>query len=228
MFNSLVSGMPVYPASEYISDKRKAVCITGHREKSILPSNNDSAYADVTAAAVRLMLCRYIDMAVESGYTTFFSGLATGTDLWAADYIVRKKQSSDIKLIGVMPYLRHAEHFKRDFLEMLDNAERDADMLLTVNTDPDIVYSKYGTGSGLYRDRNYFMVDNSSAVIAFRNAENIASGTAQTMNYAYRQGRIIHSFGLNDVYAVIDKAGDDIYSIAREISFLPNVFDKSY
>lgn len=227
MFNSFVSGMTVYPASEFSSDRSRTVCITGHREKNIQPYSGDPLYMNITVSAVKLMLYRYIDMAAERGYTDFISGLATGADLWAADYILRKKRvNPKLRLIGAMPYLRHAEHFAKPYLRLLAETERYADMLITVNEDPDIVYSRNGA-SGLYRDRNYFMVDRSSAVIAFLNRDSIASGTAQTVNYAYRSGRKICSFGLDDVYAVIDRAGADIRSIGRETAFLPNAFDSA-
>lgn len=226
MFNSLVSGLPVRPASEFRSDRGRTVCISGHREKNILPYKGDNVYAGLTVSAVKLMLYRYIDMAAEKGYTEFISGLATGTDLWAAAYIIKKKQSNpDLRLIGAMPYLRHAERFPKAYLELLGRVEREADELLTVSEVPDIAYSKRGHASELYRDRNYFMVDRSSAVIAFVNRNSFASGTVQTVNYAYRSGRLVCGFGLTDIYAIMDMVGADLRNIGREIAFLPNVFD---
>lgn len=226
MFNSLVSGMPVRPASEFRGDRGRTVCISGHREKNILPYKGDNVYAGITVSAVKLMLYRYIDMAAEKGYTGFISGLATGTDLWAAAYILKKKQSNPgIRLIGAMPYLRHAERFPKEYLELLDRVEREADELLTVSEVPDIAYSKRGRASELYRDRNYFMVDRSSAVIAFVNRDSFASGTVQTVNYAYRSGRLVCGFGLTEVYGIMDRVGADLRNIGREIAFLPNVFD---
>ncbi|MDO4863202.1 MAG: SLOG family protein [Ruminococcus sp.] len=226
MLKSLISGMPVGSARELSADRSRTVCITGHREKNILPYRGDPVYTDITVGAVKMMLYRYIDMAAERGYTDFISGLATGADLWAAEYIVRKKQTDPrIRLIGAMPYLRHAERFPRDYAALLDSVERAADVLVTVNETPDIVYSKQGEAAGLYRDRNYFMVDRSSAVIAFLNEGSFASGTSQTVNYAYRNGRLICRFGIDDVYALIDRAGADLRSIRRETAFLNNVFD---
>ena len=228
MFNSLVSGMPVRPASEFIGDRGRAVCISGHREKNILPYKGDNVYAGITVSAVKLMLYRYIDMAAEKGYTEFISGLATGTDLWAASYVLKKKQSNpDIRLIGAMPYLRHAEKFTKTYLALLEKVERGADELLTVSEVPDIAYGKHGRASELYRDRNYFMVDRSSAVIAFVNRDSFASGTVQTVNYAYKSGRLICSFGSDEIYGIMDRVGADLRKIGREIAFLPNVFDEA-
>ena len=91
MFRSLVSNAPVYTADLIFPDIGKTACITGHREKNISPYNGDPAYAELTISTAKLMLHRYIDMAVERGYTNFYSGLAMGTDLWAAEYILRIK-----------------------------------------------------------------------------------------------------------------------------------------
>ena len=226
MFSSLISGEPVSPAYSFIPDRPRTVCISGHREKSIIPYSGDPQYRQLTVTAVKLMLNRYIDMAVERGYTTFISGLASGADLWAAQSVmVKKRTHPSLRLICVMPYLRHADHFSQYWKEVLELVEHNSDALLTVNTDPDIVYSRSGAGSSLYRDRNYYMVDRSSAVIAFLNEGSFASGTSQTVNYAYRNGRLICRFGINDVYALIDRAGADLRSIRRETAFLNNVFD---
>ncbi len=226
MLISLNSGMPVIAAQELVSDPSRTVCITGHREKSVVPYRDEPRNAYATVGAVKMMLYRHIDMAAERGYTDFISGLATGADLWAAEYIVRKKQTDPrIRLIGAMPYLRHAERFPKDSLELLELVERAADVLLTVNSDPDIIYGKHGEASGLYRDRNYYMVDRSAAVIAFPNEGSFASGTSQTVNYAYRNGRVICRFGLRDVYELMDRAGTDLRNIRRELAFLNNAFD---
>lgn len=225
MLTSLVSGLPVMAPEDASFPAEKTICITGHREKSIVPYQDIPIYRELTVSAVKLMLCRYIDMAAEHGYEWFISGLATGTDLWAAEYIIRKKQTnSKIKLAGAMPYLRHAEHFPASQLRLLKEVEENCDCLISVSTDPQAVYNK-GFGRNLYRDRNYFMVDKSSAVIAFLDSGKSWSGTGQTVNYGYRTDRLIKSFGLDDVYRLIDESGPDIREISRYIAFLDNVFD---
>lgn len=228
MLTSLISGEPVQTADRLAVDASRTVCISGHREKSITPYNGNPVYQNITVSAVRLMLERYIDMAAERGYVSFISGLATGADLWAADYIIRKRrQNSSIRLIGAMPYLRHAERFSAADKRLLAMVEHEADQLITVDPDPNIVYSKtHGRGSpDLYRNRNYYMVDNSSAVIAFFNSGETYSGTAQTLNYANRRSRQVCRFGLEDVFRIIDSSGTDLRNIARTLSFLDNVFD---
>lgn len=183
----------------------------------------------MTYSAIRLMLYRYIDMAVEAGYENFISGLASGTDLWSAEYIVMKKRNnSHIKLTAVMPFLKHAEFLNSNDRDVLAEVERNADCLVTVNENPDIVYGKHiseNCSPNLYRDRNYYMVDHSSAVIAFINDNECRSGTSQTINYAYRNGRKIYSFNMDMISEIIEKSNGDIRIMGYEIALLENVFN---
>ena len=233
MLFSLDSGLPVLPADEWDAETDTTVCFTGHRENSVIPYKGNPIYRNITLRTVQLMLCRYIDMAVESGYRRFISGLAAGTDLWAAKYVLSKKHSDkSIELIGVIPYLRHSERFSQRSRELLADVERGADKLLTTSIDPLVIYGKgRGTDNSspdLYRTRNYYMVDKASAVISYFNEGSFKSGTFQTLNYAVRQGRRIRRYGLEDVYALIDECGPDIDSIRRKLVFMENVFEMPY
>lgn len=229
MFDSLVSGREVCHLSEYVPDISRTVCITGHRERYVPPYEGMPVYQSMTISSVKLMLYRYLDMAVSKGYTNFISGLAMGTDLWAAEYILEKRRfNKDIRIFGMMPFRRHAERFTPEYLEILRKIELQADKIFSVCEDPDLTYGRRNTlmtSNTLYRDRNYCMVDNSSAVIAFMNADCIASGTAQTVNYANRRGRKVCRFSIDDVFDVIKESGPDIRSIGRNIALLENVFD---
>lgn len=187
---------------------------------------NNPEFKEATVNAVKLLLYKFIDVAAECGYKHFISGLAMGTDLWAADYILHKKKSdSSVRLIGAMPYLRHAERFPSSYRELLRRVELGADSLVCVNSDPDIIFSRKGRGSELYRDRNYFMVDNASAVIAFFNSAESFSGTAQTVNYAHRQGKKICRFGLDDVYSLMNSASTDTDDIWRNTAIIGELYE---
>lgn len=229
MFESLISGETVFPVSVLNTDIKTTVCISGHRKNKIIPYMHDIAYAPVTYSVVKLMLYRYVDMAVECGYDTFISGLAVGTDLWTAEYVVeKKKHNSRIKLVSMMPFLRHADFYSAHDKKILAEVERNSDFLVTVNENPDIIYGKNvseNCSPNLYRDRNYCMVDRSSAVMAFYDNSQSFSGTSQTINYAYRNRRRIYSFGMKEIFDVIGKSGTDIRSIGHGIAFIKNVFD---
>ncbi len=221
MLFSLNSGMPVYTSLPDDHDRSRTLCFTGHREKNIEPYEGNPLYRTITVSAVKLMLYRYIDLAAEKGYSCFISGLATGTDLWAAEYVIMKKKSGKkLSLIGALPYLRHSERFSAKYKELLREVESNSDHLIVTNSQPNIIYGKgsANTSSSLYKDRNYFMVDNSSAVIAFFNSGQSISGTYQTLSYAERSGKSICSFGLEDIYRIMSQTGPDIRKIGRKIA----------
>lgn len=213
MFYSNVTGLPVYSAIEVCIRRETAVCVTGHREKFIAPYRNDPDMLGVTRTAVRMMLERYIEIVMDNGYTTLISGLAEGTDLWAADHVIsRKRFDPDCRLIGIIPYLKHANGFSAENIELLKRVERHADLLITTCDNQNMTYGKpagCNTDPNVYRDRNFFMVDNSSAVIAFHNESSMHSGTGQTVRYAEQRDKPIFSFGIDNVYKVIDSAGTD-------------------
>ena len=223
MFRSLISGRPVCSAGIPLPPAEKTACITGHRENGIVPYGNNEKYRRLTTLTVKYMLFHKIDEAIENGYNVFIDGLAVGTDLWSAEYIAEKKKNgSNIMLIGVMPFLRHADYFPKNYREMLKRIENSADYLITTCPDSEMVY-KAGAGessASLYRERNYFMVDNSSAVISFFNKERVRSGTAQTLNYARKKDRLILNFGLEEVYSTIRKSKGDISRIKQEIALM--------
>lgn len=225
MLVSQLSGAALIRAEEFVPDIRNTVCITGHREKGVIPYRGNRIYWNITKEAVKCMLGTYIDMALEKGYRSFFSGLAEGADLWAAEHILRKKKrDGSIRLIGAMPFLDHAAGFSEESIKLLEKAERGADELVLINDDPDASYSKINS---VYRDRNYFMVENSSVTLAFLNDDASArrTGTMQTVNYSNRRGRRVYQFGISDIHRIIDKTGPDIRAVRAEIQRMDNIFD---
>lgn len=222
---SLVSGVSLYSPDDFDYDIKTSLCITGHRESAVYTSLNDDTDRRLAVSAVKMMLYRYIDMACEAGYRTFLTGLAVGTDLWASEYILRKKRrDSRISLVGVIPYLRHAEYFPSVYRSILRTTELNADKVICMNSDPQTVYNKSTKNKGLYRLRNYYMIDHSSAVIAFLNRDRFASGTRQTVLYAEKSGVEVYSFGMEEIMNVIMKSDGKMESVAREISFMRSRF----
>ncbi len=221
MLVSMDSGVPVRDAADFRNDIKRTACITGHRMRGVLPWRGDSGRLGITLFTVKKMLARCIDVLAERGYDCFIDGLAAGTDLWAAEHILwLKEQGSDIELVGAMPYLRHAQRHSREDAEILVRAERGADMLVTTCTDPLMDYGKREgahVSPELYKVRNYFMVDNSTAVAAFLN-DTAPSGTLQTVSYARRRGRSVLRFSIEDVWRALDECGPDRERICRYIA----------
>ena len=225
MLMSLNSGIWITSPEDYIPRTEKTVCITGHRAKNVVPFRGDPSQFRQTVCCVRMILGRYIDLAYRSGYTDFMDGLASGTDLWAAKHIMRrKKEGWNIRLIGVMPYLRHAEFFSRQDKETLTEAELACDVLICTESDPDMTYSHTGEGSSLYRIRNYYMADRSAVGIAFFNSDSRRSGTGQTVARLRSQGKDTAVFGCEDAHRIMERAGADITKFSRYIADIPDPF----
>ena len=225
MLKSLVSGIWVTSPENFLPEPERTVCITGHRLRSIVPLRNDPSMLPLTVKCIYLMLCRYIDFAAAAGYDCFMDGLATGTDLWAARYIVYKKNSGqELKLNGVMPYLRHAERFSERDRALLREAETHCDNLICTSSDPEITYSKSGAGKDLYRVRNCFMADCSSAAIAFMNQDARRSGTGQTVAYLKAHGKKAAVFGCDDVHRLMLESGEDAARFSELLASLPDPF----
>ena len=102
---------------------------------------------------------------------------------------------------------------------MLKEAELHADELVLICPNPDAVYSFSPISSNqsktLYRDRNYFMADHSSAVIAFINENLKWSGTLQTLNYSKKNNLKICRFGLKEVYSLIEQGNFNLSEISK-------------
>ncbi|MBR4627054.1 MAG: DUF1273 family protein [Ruminococcus sp.] len=225
MLRSLSSGRTITAPEQFVPVPEKTVCITGHREKYIQPYAGDPDMFGQTVCCVRMLLGRYIDLAYEAGCTFFMDGLALGTDLWAASHILRrKKEGWDIHLIGVMPFLHHADYFPEREKAFLAEAERFCDSLICTESDPGTVYTRQGSGSTLYRRRNCFMADCSSTGIAFLNSDARRSGTGQTVAYLRSQGKPAAVFGCDEVHRLMKLSGGGKAEFSRYIADIPDPF----
>ncbi len=224
LFHAELTGMPVYSTRVMHIKREIALCVTGHREKTIVPYKDDPENLELTKYAVRAMLDGYLTAAMKKGYTTILSGLAEGADLWAAQRVLfHKRYEKDRHIIGVMPYMKHYRGFSSKNTDLLRLVERHADFLVTTCDDPNMRYGKdYSrfTDPQIYRRRNYYMVDNSSIVIAFYNGGNSRSGTGQTLRYAKQLGRKVYSFSLDDVYQLMEKTDCDKMAMYNEMKNL--------
>lgn len=143
-------------------------CFTGHRPDKM----------DIGEKEVKPLLEKAIDDAIANGYVTFITGMAMGTDIWAAEIVLdRKKRNKDIHLICVLPHpgfeTRRSLTEKMRFNKIIKNA----DLVKEIN-------DHYFTGC--YQVRNEWMVDRSNLVIAVFNGQR--SGTKNTVDYAKRKG----------------------------------------
>ena len=143
--------------------KEKTVAFTGHRTYE---GEAEQELADV----VREL---YAD-----GYRAFLCGMARGFDLAAAEAVLRlREELADVKLVAVVPFEGFRLHFRGEELELYDEVMDAADERVTV--------SEYSGGRGFF-ERNNFLVDNSSYVVAWWDGIP-KGGTHYTVQRARRQ-----------------------------------------
>ena len=158
----------------FLTDARTTACFTGHRPEKFPFDTSVKLFRDMIASVIYLHIC---DAAAE-GYLTFISGMQRGTDIWAAQEVIKaKKAYPEIKLVCVCPF--EGEELKRP-----PNDRREYEEIAAL-CDSFVILQREFTRD-CYTKRNRFMVDNSSLVIAA--AADRHSGTWQTVNYARKCG----------------------------------------
>ncbi len=146
-----------------------AVCFTGHRPEK-LPSG----------AAKRMLeslLYEEIRTAIADGADTFYSGMAQGVDIWAAEIVLTFRRQHNLRLIAVRPFEEHGKELRGAELYRYESILHAADEIVAVCPQ----YHR-----GCYRQRNAYMVARSQRLIAV--VTDMHSGTGQTIRMAEKQG----------------------------------------
>ncbi len=146
----------------------KRCCFTGHRPEKI----------ELSEKEIKPLLENAIDRAIEDGYVTFITGMAMGTDIWAAEILLkRKKKNKNLHLVCALPHPNFES--RRSIIEKMrfNTIIKNADCVKQVSK----LYYK-----GCYQVRNEWMVDRSNLVIAVFNGQK--SGTKNTIDYARKKG----------------------------------------
>ncbi len=153
----------------------KTCCFTGPRSQN-LPwkfNENDDRYfmlRDNTKEKIKL--------AITLGYEYFLCGMALGFDMMCAEIVIElKNQFPRIKLCAILPCknqeVRWNEKLQTRYKNLLENCDN-------------IFYVNEEFTENCMLERNKYMVDNSSLVIAYSNS--FKGGTKYTVNYALKQG----------------------------------------
>ena len=147
------------------AEKRmKRCCFTGHRP-SKLKQDEQTNKRSLTAA---------IEQAIARGFTTFITGMAQGTDIWAAEIVLEKRlRYPDLKLICAIPHPDFEKSWRAEWQKRYNAVRSAADLERTICP----AYSK-----AAYQKRNIWMVDHSALLIAVFNGE--PGGTLNTIQYA--------------------------------------------
>lgn len=157
----------------------KSCAFTGHRPGKFPWGYNE---ADVRCVALKKALDGEIAKLVDTGYTEFFSGMAEGTDAWAAMAVLAlKKENPALRLHCILPCEGQADGWSVSARERYFSTLEQADEVV-------YVCRKYSKGCML--ERNRYLVDHAACLIAVYNGE-WRGGTAMTVRYAQKLGRKI-------------------------------------
>ena len=144
--------------------RKHRCCFTGHRPEK-LHKPEAKIKEDLEAAILQ---------AVDNGFVTFISGMARGVDIWAAEIVLRLRESNPaIHLVAASPYRGFESRWSADWQSKYNAILRKADLVKFVCP---------GYSRDCFQRRNEWMVDRSSRVIAVYNGE--PGGTRNTIEYA--------------------------------------------
>ena len=154
----------------YVEEEKrsKTCCFTGHRSKKL-------AYPE---EMIKNLLEKAVDDAIEEGYEIFITGMAEGTDIWAAEIVAEKKKKNEhLRLICAVPHPDFEKYRSEDERKRYEKILSEADSV-------QLVCRQYF--KACYQIRNKFMVDRASLVIAVCGRD--GTGTKNTIEYARRSG----------------------------------------
>lgn len=152
-------------------DKERTCCVTGHRN---IPMDKVSY--------VQSHLRQELIKAIDNRYTHFISGFASGVDLIFAEIVSDLKSDYPITLEAAIPYPDRMNTPDQIFHRLVEKCDA-----IKIHASQ---YSK-----SCYMVRNRYMVDCSMLVIAVHDGRK-TGGTAATIRYAHKNGRIVREINL--------------------------------
>ena len=155
-------------------DRRsETCCFSGYRIEK-MPFQTDDTHA---TQALEAALDQAVQHAATRGYTRFLSGMSTGFDLWAAESVLRIRQSLSIQLLCAIPFDRQADRYPVEWKRRFNRCLLAADQVYALSR-------RYY--AGCYAARNRFMVGASSLLVCYFDGQ--PGGTAQTVRLAEHDG----------------------------------------
>ncbi|MBD5092192.1 MAG: DUF1273 domain-containing protein [Clostridiales bacterium] len=167
-----------------IIHKEQTACI------SINPSQDFSWLSDETDARfdkIKADSYQRFEALIQRGYRTFLCGIDNNFDIICVETLSElKKKYNFIKTIGVLPYRNREANW-------VDKERIKYRRTLAKVDEFRCIYDRY-MGEECVLERNWFMVNNSSILIALYNG--LSGGRKSIIDYALRQGlevTILHS-----------------------------------
>lgn len=159
--------------------EKNACAFTGHR-----PQKYPWGYDENTplCMALKQALAEQIEVLADAGITDFLSGMAQGTDTWAAlSVLALRDKNPALKLHCVLPCERQADKWTASARELYQSILARADS---------VVYVSQEYHDGCMLERNHYLVDHAGTLLAVYNGER-RGGTAATVRYARKNGRVL-------------------------------------
>lgn len=150
---------------------------TGYRpEKYSFPLEGESP----EACRFQTALTVAINDLIKKGVHTFIHGGARGFDLIAAEAVLAAAAFHPVKLITVLPFPDMDATWSPEWMRRYETV---------LHASTEIVTLAPAYHAGAYAARNRYMVDHSDCVMTYFDGKK--GGTASTLAYAAKQGRII-------------------------------------
>lgn len=166
------------------------VCFTGHRE-SKLPQG-------AMRKVIVSMLYLEIQSAIADGATVFYTGMADGVDLDAAELVLEQKITHPmLRLIAVLPFPK----------KQLTDVASDCRYQRILQAADEVVTLCPAYRRGCYEMRNQYMVDHSERVIAV--CREMRSGTGQTIRMAKQKGIEVRVIEIDKVEKMLTPSQSD-------------------
>ncbi len=156
------------------------VCFTGHRPQSF-HFGFDETHPDCVSLIENIRK-EIENLILHFSADTFYTGMAQGVDTWAAEAVISLKEKyPNIKLIAAIPCPEQSLKWRKSAIDRYNKILSHCDSQIT--TSPS--YHR-----GCMHVRNRYMVDHSDIVLAVLDKTK-SGGTASTVNYAEKQGKMI-------------------------------------
>ena len=161
----------------------KSCCFTGYRPEKF-PFKLQREDGEYIAFENRLI--ETVFSLPEEECFTFYSGMAMGFDIIAAEAVLLlKSRNPQVKLICALPFAEQGSGFYGPWRERHEKILHSADKVIKVSED---------YFAGCYAKRNAFMVDNSDYVVTWFDGKH--GRTENTLKYAAKKRR--HIINLNE------------------------------
>lgn len=136
-----------------MENRYKSVSFSGHRKERILKGCSEKMLH------IRTALIISVTELYRQGYTVFYSGMANGFDLLAAEVVqTLRNYYKDIRLIAVVPFIGQSKYYDAKDKALYDSLLESSDEVITLS-------SRYYRGCFLRR--NDYMIQRSRKIIAF-------------------------------------------------------------